>query len=205
MPPHFQGWDVGQDSQQRDGSDRQNSGERSSGKRTLNPLDLEGKRVGHYEKEASLNGGGMRIVYRAPGLELSGSMALKFLSSHLFRDPEVRECFERKSRTAATLDYHSIATVHDIEEPEVAGGSRRCIAIADYERGTLREKLSREGPLSFEEDLKYAVQIGVALRRAHEVGIVHRDVKPDNVMPLRRGEGKLLNFGLERTLPRSIL
>lgn len=170
------------------------------------PLALEGEQVGGYAVEKHLGGGGMGVVYRAQDLQLDRPVALKFLPSHLASHPEAEERFVREAKAASVLDHPHIATIYEISQmgEDVAQG-QRFIAMAYYEGETLKEKLSREGPFPVGEALRYAGQIAEALARAHEAGIVHRDVKPANVMITKRGEVKLLDFGLARVRGRSHL
>jgi serine/threonine protein kinase/TolB-like protein/Tfp pilus assembly protein PilF len=168
------------------------------------PLGLEGTRVGRYEVKEHLGGGGMGIVYKARDPELGRAVALKFLPPHLSGHPEVEERFAREAKAAASLDHPHIATIYEIgrakagtPESGTAEG-QRYIAMAYCEGETLKEKLEREGPLPVEEALRYAEQIAGALAAAHEAGVVHRDVKPANVMVTGEGEVKLLDFGLAR-------
>ena len=160
---------------------------------TDDPVDLEGTEVGRYRVDTHLGGGGMGVVYRARDPELGRSVALKFLPPHLAAHPEAEKRFAREAKAAAALDHPHIATVHEIGETEAG---RRFIAMAYYEGETLKEKLDQEGALPVEEVLGYAEQIAEALARAHEAGIVHRDVKPANVMVTAAGAVKLLDFGL---------
>jgi serine/threonine-protein kinase len=146
----------------------------------------------------------MGIVYRAHDPELGRAVALKFLPPHLSGHPEVEKRFAREAKAAAALDYPHIATIYEIgqAEPGTAQG-QRYIAMAYYEGETLKEKLEREGPLPIEEALGYAEQIAGALAAAHEAQIVHRNVKPANVMVTGEGQVKLLDFGLAHLAERS--
>jgi len=173
------------------------------GTRTKNdPLDLEGTEVGRYAVEKHLGGGGMGIVYRARDTELDRPVALKFLPPHLAAHPEAEERFLREAKAAAALDHPNIATIHEIGETEAG---RRFIAMAYYEGETLKEKMASEAPLPLEEALEYAAQIAEGLARAHDAGIVHRDVKPANVMVTESGGVKLVDFGLARVADQSRL
>jgi serine/threonine protein kinase len=137
----------------------------------------------------------MGIVYRARDLDLDRTVALKFLPPYLSNHPEAQERFVREARAAARIDHPNIATVHEIGRTE---GGRRFIAM-DYYRGeTLKEKLARRGALPIEEAVRYATQIANGLAVAHEAGIVHRDVKPANVIVTEEETVKLVDFGLAR-------
>lgn len=160
--------------------------------RAADPLNLEGAGIGRYVVKGHLAGGGMGVVYKARDTQLNRAVALKFLPPYLTTHPEAEERFVREAQSAASLDHPHIATIHEIDETE---DGRRFIAMAYYDGETLKEKLN-EGPLPVEEALGYAIQIADGLTRAHETGIVHRDVKPDNVIVTEHGTAKLLDFGL---------
>jgi serine/threonine protein kinase/tetratricopeptide (TPR) repeat protein len=160
-------------------------------------LDLEGTTVGRYAVDEHLGGGGMGVVYRARDPELGRAVALKFLPPHLASHPEAEQRFVREARAAAGLDHPNIATVHEIGRAEEGNAQgQRFIAMAFYAGETLKEKMAREGPLPVEEAVGYATQIAEGLSRAHEAGVVHRDVKPANVMVTEAGAVKIVDFGL---------
>jgi serine/threonine protein kinase len=171
------------------------------GTRSADPLDLGGTQVGRYRIEEHLGGGGMGVVYRARDLDLSRPVALKFLPPHLVAHPKAEERFVREARAAAALDHSNIATVHEIGETECG---RRFIAMSYYDGETLKEAL-KDGLLPVEDVLDYAEQIAEGLARAHEAGIVHRDVKPANVMVTEGGAVKLVDFGLAQVTGQSRL
>ena len=165
----------------------------ASGESASDPLDLEGSTVGRYEVQRHLGGGGMGIVYRARDPELDRTVALKFLPPHLASHPEAEKRFVQEAKAAAALGHPNIATVHEIGRTE---GGWRYIAMAYYEGETLKKTIEREGALPVKTALRYAEQVAEALSAAHEAGIVHRDVKPANVMVTESGAVKLLDFGL---------
>jgi serine/threonine protein kinase/tetratricopeptide (TPR) repeat protein len=169
------------------------------------PLDLTGSTVGRYEVQAHIGGGGMGVVYRAQDPHLDRRVALKFLPPYLAASPETEERFVQEAQTAARTDHPNIATIHEIG---TAADGRRYIAMAYYEGETLEEKLERKESVSVDTAVRYAEAIAEALAQTHEAGIVHRDVKPGNVMVTAEGEVKLLDFGLaqaaaEARLPHS--
>lgn len=154
-----------------------------------------GRTVSHYRITDRIGGGGMGVIYRAHDLRLDRQVALKFIAPELRRDSEARRRFQHEARAASALDHPNICTIHDIEETD---DGRAFIVMSAYEGETLRERIGR-GSLPFSEALDIAMQVARALGAAHERGIVHRDVKPDNVFITRDGVVKLLDFGLAAT------
>jgi serine/threonine protein kinase len=154
-----------------------------------------GRTVAHYEILDRIGAGGMGVIYRARDVTLDRIVALKFIAPELRRDPEVERRFLHEARAASALDHPNICAIHEIAP---ADDGRLYIVMAAYQGETLRARLG-QGPLSVQEALDIGEQIARALAAAHERGIVHRDVKPDNVFLTRDGVIKLLDFGLART------
>ena len=157
------------------------------------PAPLIGTTISHYHITEKLGEGGMGVVYKATDTKLDPPVALKFLAPHLLRDDEGRKRFEREAKAAASLDHPNICTVHEIDEAD----GRTFIVMAFLEGRPLSEKIA-EGPLKLPEALSTAIQIAEGLEAAHEKGIVHRDIKPDNVMLMAGSRGllKIMDFGL---------
>ena len=155
---------------------------------------LLGSSIAHYRIVARLGGGGMGVVYRARDTRLERDVALKFLPPHLGLDSRAKSRFMVEARAAAALDHPNICTVYEIGE---AGDGRLFIAMACYEGQVLKDRIA-EGPLPSEEAVAIAVGIARALAAAHARGIVHRDVKPANVMLTADGGVKLLDFGVAK-------
>ena len=149
--------------------------------------------AGRYRVLSLLGEGGMGRVYLAEDARLGRRVALKLLPEHLTHDAEQSRRFRREARAASALNHPNIITVHDIEEVE----GKHLIASEHVEGETLRERLS-PGAMPLAEALDVAAQIASALRAAHEAGIVHRDVKPENVMLRRDGYVKVLDFGIAK-------
>ncbi|MCA1619959.1 MAG: serine/threonine protein kinase [Acidobacteria bacterium] len=137
-----------------------------------------GTRVGKYEIRELLGAGGMGEVYRALDTELGRAVALKFLPAEMAADPKRMQRFEQEARAASALNHPNIVTVHDIGQ---TADGRRFFATELVDGVTLRERTKAQG-LKLGEALDIVAQVAAALVEAHGRGIVHRDVKPENVM-----------------------
>jgi len=153
-----------------------------------------GTRVGKYEVQDLLGSGGMGEVYRAVDVELRRPVALKFIPADIADDPKRMRRFEQEALAASALNHPHILTVYDIG---TAPDGRRFFATELVDGLTLREHLKARRP-RLGEVLDLAAQIASALVEAHAHGIVHRDIKPDNVMVRRDGYVKVLDFGLAK-------
>ena len=152
----------------------------------------QGTRLGPYEILAAIGAGGMGEVYKAKDTRLDRTVAIKVLPEHLAGDPDLRERFEREARTVSSLNHPHICTLHDIgRESDVD-----FLVMEHIEGETLAARLER-GPLSLDEVIRYGTQISQGLDQAHRQGVVHRDVKPGNIMLTGSG-AKLLDFGLAK-------
>jgi eukaryotic-like serine/threonine-protein kinase len=156
---------------------------------------LLGQQISHFRIVRLLGRGGMGVVYKAVDLELGREVALKFLSPTA-RSPRDEARFHREARAAAALDHPNIGTIYEVDERE----GQRFIAMAFYDGETLAARLAREpeNRLPIAEAAAVAGQLASALAAAHAAGVVHRDLKPDNVMLTRGGRVKLLDFGLAK-------
>lgn len=134
------------------------------------------------------------MVYKARDTKLDRPVALKFLPPYLAASAEAKDRFVHEAKAASALDHPNIGYIHEINE---AGEGQLFIAMAYYRGETLKEKIAR-GPLPIEEAVDYAMQIAEGLAKAHEAGIVHRDVKPANVMVTDEGRVKIVDFGLAK-------
>ena len=157
-----------------------------------------GTRLGPYEITAPLGAGGMGEVYRARDTRLGRDVAIKVLPHNLSANEEVRARFEREAKAVSSLNHPNICTLFDIgRAPGEAGSDGTDFLVMELIEGeTLGARLQR-GPLPAPELLKIGIEVADALDRAHRQGLVHRDLKPGNVMLTRSG-AKLLDFGLAR-------
>ena len=155
-----------------------------------------GKRLGPYEIQSPIGAGGMGEVYKARDTRLDRTVAIKVLPAELASDPQFRDRFEREARTISQLDHQHICALYDVGEEQ--GTS---FLVMQYLEGeTLADRMAKAAgsALPVEEALSIAIQIADALDKAHRAGIVHRDVKPGNIMLTKAG-AKLLDFGLARS------
>jgi TolB-like protein/tRNA A-37 threonylcarbamoyl transferase component Bud32 len=153
-----------------------------------------GQTISHYKILSKLGEGGMGVVYKAEDMRLKRTVALKFLPPELTRDAEAKERFINEAQAASALDHPNICTIHEIDQTE---DERMFIVIAYYEGDTLRRKIAAK-PLDVGEAVRIALQIARGLGRAHEAGIVHRDIKPGNIVITDRGDVKIVDFGLAK-------
>jgi tetratricopeptide (TPR) repeat protein len=147
-----------------------------------------------YRIVGELGRGGMGVVYKAEDMKLRRSVALKFLPPDLTRDPAAKERFIHEAQAASALDHPGICTVHEIEETK---DGRMFISMGCYEGETLKDRIAK-GPLEVGEALDIAAQVAEGLEEAHERGIVHRDMKPSNIIVTPKGQAKIMDFGLAK-------
>jgi eukaryotic-like serine/threonine-protein kinase len=151
-------------------------------------------RVGPYQVERELGRGGMGEVYLATDSRLDRQVAIKALPAHLAQDPDRLVRFQREAKVLASLNHPSIAAIYGLEEVD----GHQYLILEYVEGETLADRLD-SGPIPVDEALPLARQIAEALEVAHEKGVIHRDLKPGNVMVTPDGVVKVLDFGLART------
>jgi serine/threonine-protein kinase len=159
------------------------------------PSGLSGRTVSHFRVIEPLGAGGMGVVYRAEDVRLNRMVALKFPLRGYAVDQEAAARFLREARSAAGLDHPNICTVHEVGETE---DGQLFLAMAYYAGETLRDRLTRQGPLALDDALEIASQMARGLACAHGAGVVHRDLKPANVMLTGSGGVKILDFGIAK-------
>jgi len=150
-----------------------------------------GRTISHYKILSQLGEGGMGVVYKAEDSKLERTVALKFLAPHLVQDSEVRKRFEREAKAAASLSHPNVCHVYEIDEAE----GKTLLAMEYVEGDSLDDRIEK-GPLPLNDALDIARQTAEGQRAAHEKGIVHRDVKPGNLLITPDGRVKILDFGL---------
>ena len=151
-----------------------------------------GTKLGPYEIQSPLGAGGMGEVYRARDTRLDRTVAVKILPSHLSENPEAKQRFDQEARTISSVNHPNICTLYDV-------GHQNGIdyLVMEYLEGeTLADRL-RKGPLPIDQVLRYALDICEGLDKAHRCGVVHRDLKPGNIMLTKVG-AKLMDFGLAK-------
>jgi serine/threonine protein kinase/Flp pilus assembly protein TadD len=149
---------------------------------------------GKYKIIEKLGRGGMGTVYKAEDTKLKRTVALKFLAPALTGDTEARERFIHEAQAASALDHPNICTVHEVDETEEG---EMYISMAFYKGESLKERIKKK-PLELEEIVDIAIQVAGGLTKAHEEGIVHRDVKSANIMITEEGLVKIVDFGLAK-------
>ncbi|MCJ7488161.1 MAG: protein kinase, partial [Candidatus Aminicenantes bacterium] len=149
--------------------------------------------AGKYRLLEEIGHGGMGIVYKAEDMRLKRTVALKFLPPELSSNTEARERFLQEARAAAALSHPNICTIHEVDESE----DKPFIAMEFVEGENLRERI-KKGPLPIEEVLAITIEVAEGLEKAHQKGIVHRDIKSANIMVTESGQAKIMDFGLAK-------
>src|ERR1700736_72509 len=160
---------------------------------------------GRYRLDAQIGRGGMSTVYRAFDVDLERPVAIKLMHREIAADSDQLERFRREARSVAQLNHPHIVTVIDAGEESPNGdhtgvGGSPFIVLEYVDGETLKDLIRREGPLEITQAIAYAIEIARALGAAHERQIVHRDVKPQNVLIGAEGGAKITDFGIARTL-----
>ncbi|HSN86574.1 MAG TPA: protein kinase, partial [Thermoanaerobaculia bacterium] len=158
------------------------------------PAALSGRTVSHFLLGEPLGSGGMGEVYEAEDIRLGRLVALKFLAAELVRDPSAKARFLTEARAASALDHANLCTILEVGESE---DGLLFLAMPRYEGEGLERRIAR-GPLPIEEAIDIAAQAARGLAKAHQHGIVHRDVKPGNLFITRDGVVKILDFGIAK-------
>jgi serine/threonine protein kinase len=156
-----------------------------------------GTKLGPYEIQSPLGAGGMGEVYRACDTRLDRIVAIKILPAHLSDNPEAKQRFDREARAISSLNHPNICTLFDVGHQNGID----YLVMEFLEGETLADRLVR-GPLPPDQVLKYGIEICEGLEKAHKTGVIHRDLKPGNVM-LTKTATKLMDFGLAKATTAS--
>jgi eukaryotic-like serine/threonine-protein kinase len=151
-----------------------------------------GTHLGPYQIQSRLGAGGMGEVYRARDTRLDRTVAIKVLPAQVSDRADLRQRFEREARVISSLNHPHICTLHDIGHQDGID-----YLIMEYLEGEALAQRLTKGALPLDQVLRYAIEIADALGQAHHHGVVHRDLKPGNIMLTRSG-AKLLDFGLAK-------
>jgi serine/threonine protein kinase len=157
--------------------------------------EMVGVRVGPYQIEAQLGAGGMGEVYLAEDTKLDRKVAIKFLPSYLEADELAKRRLVKEAKAVARLDHPNICTIYEVLEE-----ARHSFIVMQYVQGETLACRIRRAPLAMRESLEVAVQVADALAEAHAHGIIHRDIKPQNIMITSRAQVKVLDFGLAKVI-----
>lgn len=152
-----------------------------------------GKTIKHYKILEKLGEGGMGVVYKAEDTKLDRTVALKFLPARLTENKTEKARFLQEAKAASAINHPNVCVIHDIKERE----DQQFIVMEYVEGVTLRQKL-QQTPLAIKDSIECAIQIAEALGAAHDKGIIHRDVKSDNIMITAAGQVKVMDFGLAK-------
>jgi serine/threonine protein kinase/Tfp pilus assembly protein PilF len=150
-----------------------------------------GTTFSHYKILEKIDEGGMGVVYKAEDTKLQRVVALKFLREQFASDEEAKARFFREARAASALNHQNIITIYEIDEFE-----GKCFISMEFVEGKSIKDLIGQGALSVKKTLHIAMQVAEGLKNAHEKGIVHRDLKSDNIMLTPDGKVKIADFGL---------
>ena len=156
-----------------------------------------GTKLGPYEIQSPLGAGGMGEVYRARDTRLDRTVAIKILPAHLSDNPEAKQRFDREARAISSLNHPNICTLYDVGHQD----GMDYLVMEFLEGETLADRLAK-GPLPPEQVLKYGIEICEGLEKAHKTGVIHRDLKPGNIMLTKAG-AKLMDFGLAKAATAS--
>ena len=154
-----------------------------------------------YELQAKIGDGGMAAVYKALDLRLNRMVAVKILRDSYSADPQFLERFKREAQQAASLNHPNIVRVFDVGDD----GDYHYIVMEYVEGSSLKDKIVREGPFSTQEALEIGAEISDAIGYAHANGLIHRDIKPQNILMDKHGRAKVTDFGIAKSVNAATL
>jgi serine/threonine protein kinase/tetratricopeptide (TPR) repeat protein len=152
-----------------------------------------GQTVSHYKILAKLGEGGMGVVYKAQDTKLKRTVALKFLPRDLMIDDQAKKRFYKEAQAAASIIHPYVCTIYEVEEFQ-----SKTFIVMEYLTGQSLKEIIKAGPVGLDQTLKYAIQAAQGIQKAHEQGIIHRDIKSANIIITEEGTAKILDFGLAK-------
>jgi serine/threonine protein kinase/tetratricopeptide (TPR) repeat protein len=155
---------------------------------------MVGTVISHYRILEKLGEGGMGVVYKAQDTKLDRFVALKFLPSHVAKSEQEKSRFFQEAKSASALNHPNVCTIYGIDEAD----EMQFIEMELVDGATLREKVASSSPLPIKQVVDYAIQIAEALQEAHSKGIIHRDIKAENIMVNSKDQIKVMDFGLAK-------
>ena len=153
-----------------------------------------GKTISHYTILEKLGEGGMGVVYKAQDTKLDRFVALKFLPAHVAKSEQEKSRFFQEAKSASALNHPNVCTIYGIDE----ANDMQFIEMELVEGVTLRDKVDAASPLTIKQVVEYGIQISEALHEAHSKGIIHRDIKAENIMVNSKNQIKVMDFGLAK-------
>ena len=152
-----------------------------------------GQTISHYKILEKLGEGGMGVVYKAEDTKLRRTVALKFLPRDLMIDPQAKKRFYKEAQAAASIVHPNVCTIYEVEEYQ-----SKTFIVMEYLPGQNLKDIINNGPVALEQTLKYTIQTARGIQKAHDAGIIHRDIKSANIIITEEETAKILDFGLAK-------